>query len=290
MTFASRTGPLFPFAVTLALAGGASGCNDLLGIGEPIPAETTGTGGTGAGGTGGAGGATTSTTGGGGSATTDTGGGGAGGATTTSTPCPTTTKTLIAKEDMCIFENACGSISPGADPECNLGFGRGLFRFVVPPEVVTAFRQGAVVELSLTISRQIDCGICQYKTAGPLEARPLRNDWYEGTGAGYSGAEWCRRTAEPPGDKWQVAGASGALDVGQGEPSGTVEVDTVVPSFTIPLDPAAHESWIGNGLDGQPSLSVRVSRPVGTETVFIMAAHEGSDPSKIAQLAVTYCQ
>jgi hypothetical protein len=285
MTYASRTVRIYPLVLALALA--ASACNDLLGIGEPIPAET-GTGGAGAGGAP----STASSTGGGGSTATDTGGGGAGGSTTSTTSCTTTTKTLIATEDMCIFDGAgnCGDVSPGALPESNLGFGRGLFRFVLSTDVLTAFQRDTVVGLTLTISRAIGCGLCDNKTAGPFEARPLRNDWVEGNGTAQSGANWCRRTAVPPDEKWEVPGADGAADVLQGEPTGTAMVDTVVESFTISLDPKAHAGWIGLGLDGEQSLSVRVNRPDGTSTVFMMASHEGGDPSKIAQLAVTYCQ
>lgn len=292
MSFSSRRfarrfpGGVVP--VVVALLGAGTACNDVLGIGEPIPLSATGSGGeaatTTSGGTGGAAGGT------GGAATT--GGGGTGGSATTSTSCPTTVKTLVAKEDACLFPGSCnGSISLGNSTYANLGFGRCVLRFVVPAEVAAAFENDLVTSLDLTISREYGCGSdCNLMTPGPFEARPVRNDWIEGNGQSYGGLDYCRRTKGNPGDPWDKPGAEGALDVPPGDPSGTVTVENTDESFVIHLDPVKHKDWIGTALDGQTSLSVRVMRPEGTTTLFIMSTHEGADPSRIAQLTVTYCQ
>ncbi len=281
-----------PRFVGLSLLGfvGLAACNDILGIGDPTPANSTNSGGN----------STNSTTteGGGGAAGeggTTTGQGGVGGNTTssTSTPCDAATKVLIVKEDACLFMGACnGSIASGNSTYANLGFGRCVLRFLLPDEVAAAFENDRVTLAELTISREYNCGTdCMLKTPGPLEARPLRNDWIEGTGDPYGGVDYCRRTTGNPGDQWDKAGAEGPKDVPPGRPSGTTTVADEDTEVVIQLDPTPHKEWIGPGLDGMTSLSVRVMRPTNSATVFIMSTHEGAtNPSLVSQLAVTYCK
>lgn len=273
------------------------GCNDVLGIGEPV-AGTTGSGGssgtattttapsTGSGGT--------SSAGGGGASSTGGSGGGTGSTTSSTGPTCADPKTQIVAvtEDAAIFDSDCnGSILHGKDTFSNIGLGRGLFRFVLPAEIVQAFVADRVIDMKLTLSRAPTCGDpapCTVKKPGPFEARPLRNDWFEGTSQNYSGADWCRRLPGNPSTPWQSPGANGALDVLEGEPSGTNTITDMDTLFVMPLSPAMHKAWIGPGANGDQSLSVRIIR-TDAVAVFVAVTREANTPTTAPQLTVEYC-
>lgn len=158
--------------------------------------------------------------------------------------------------DTCIFslpDDRCpGSISDGSTRFCNVGFGMMLARFKLTPEIAEALRSGKVASMSLWLfdNRRCDaqnagesCNVVP--KAGRLTAHVLRNDWTESTTgmSTYSGADQCRRTANPPNQGWGNAQTasnksriSAPADYGESVGAGAIE-HSDVSSVSLLLEP-----------------------------------------------------
>jgi hypothetical protein len=125
----------------------------------------------------------------------------------------------------------------GGLPTCNIHIGAGVVRWNLSAAAAAALRAGTATALSMTLTRAAtsnDCGgsclnASFTTTAGGLTAAPLRSDWVEAT------VSW--NYTNKAATTWASAGAK---TVGQdrGDVAGTAPVDAVMPSITIPLDPA----------------------------------------------------
>lgn len=191
---------------------------------------------------------------------------------------------VSAEADGAIFKSACnGANSYTNGPHANVGLGRGLLRFALGSELAPVFATpGKVLELALVLQRNKTCeneGNCP-AAAGQLSAYPLVNDWVEGNGTDYSGADWCRKGASQNGAQWQTPGADGAND--HGALAGTATVDAVQESVTITLLPARFSAWVGN--DGH--LSILLVPELAT---FVFATHESNMYSP-PRLIIKYCE
>jgi hypothetical protein len=272
----------------------AAGCRSILGIDDPVPL------GAGAGGGGGGGSppaVSVSSSSRASSSSSGAGGAGAGGANEGGHggSCATQTRELSVSQDAVLVDSpgvSCnGAIEWGSSEFMNIGVvgtngtqpSRGVFRFDLPDEVATAFSDLRVRSLLLTLYRDFGPDAA---APGVLEVRPLRNDWNDGTGASYTGPDWCRRSAGSPPPQWAAAGAA-ALGTDIGDVSGTAPVDTAQPSVAIELDPDLHAPMV-DVASGAWSLSTRVTIDLGG--VFVAACREGDGVNAPpARLTVTFC-
>lgn len=186
--------------------------------------------------------------------------------------CTTSSGTYVAEADSTIIQGQCnGSISYGDSKYLNIGLGRGLFRFTLDSEAIAALLvPSKVKKMTLTLEGNPDCEAgsnCPDKVPGPVQAFPLRNDWTEGNGASYSGADWCRRGAGNGGPVWNSPGA----DADHGPAAGTSSIDKSLPNLSFDLQAS---SWDATWIDGSTS---RVSfLVVAVNSLFIAASREST--------------
>ncbi|MBI5538268.1 MAG: hypothetical protein HY898_36435 [Deltaproteobacteria bacterium] len=177
-----------------------------------------------------------------------------------------------AEADTTIIQGQCnGSISYGDSKYLNIGLGRGLFSFKLDAAAIAALlTPSKIKKMTLTLEGNADCegaGSCPDKVPGPVQAFPLRNDWTEGDGAAYSGADWCRRGAGSSGPTWNSPGADGD----HGPAAGTSNIDKSLPNLSFDLQPS---SWDATWIDGSTGrISVLV---VAVNCLFIAASHEST--------------
>lgn len=168
------------------------------------------------------------------------------------------------------------SITHGADPFMNLGVGRLLLRFPSNAIFEQALAEGRVAALSLILTRSTVDDVKNIVGAGQIAADALLDaSWFGGeqNGEGANFFHQNRRSAQDPGQPWTCAGASGlGTDVSEVE-AGRASVDTVASTVTVPLDPAAFQSFPPSH-SGQ-SLSVLV-RPLDGTVRFVAASSEAA--------------
>jgi hypothetical protein len=187
----------------------------------------------------------------------------------TGTGCPASTMAIGAVE----FDTSISDGSPtnnyGAQELSNVGSGRLLLRFALPPAPATALAEGRVDRLDLVLTRVPEDSACAGtcpSAAGQIAAYPLRNDWVEGTNDGNDpGATWERRILTE--DPWGMPGAEAA-----GEDRGTLAavatIDATQPTVLLSLDPGSFDAtWI---VDGRISVIVQAQ----DSAVFVVATRE----------------
>ena len=108
---------------------------------------------------------------------------------------------------------------------------------------------------------------------------PLRNDWDEGTGADYSGANWCRRNAG--GDPWASPGAD-QVGVDHGELAGQADINEAAIEASFKLDPTKWATW-------QTNNEISVLIVAGSGAMFVYATKE-STMFAHPRLEVTTCE
>jgi hypothetical protein len=279
----------------LAIMLGLVACNAILGIDEPEHRHDAGAGtgggtsGTGAsagtGGVGGGGGTAGSgaVAGTGGVAGTGAMGGTGGGAGT----CASSTANSAVIADSVVFppgDAGCpGANNFGGLGFANVGYGRGLLKFQLTSEQAAAIEAGKVQSMTLVLTRNVTCESdssagCPAETA-TIEAYPLVTDWDEGTQAAYTGADWCRKSVNPP-LSWKGGGADGEY----GALAGSAEVDKASATAAIPLDPMG---WQNGRLSSTYVLSVLLKAADPGRFVF---ATKESIKYSIPSLQVTICQ
>lgn len=206
--------------------------------------------------------------------------------------CALETVSLRATADTTLVRSECnGANHQGASRLTHSGIGRPLYRFALPRDVEAAFASGRVRAMELVLTRFTDAsttGPCSGRcpaTAGALTARPVRNDWDEGSDGStsfvaYGGADWCRRRAGDSGAPWGEPGAS-QMGVDVLAEAGTATVDATQPTVAIPLDPSL---WGGLTFLGS-SLSVQV---LDGDATFLAISRE-EDRNRAAELRVSLC-
>jgi hypothetical protein len=141
---------------------------------------------------------------------------------------------------------ASSDIPLGTSPVCNTHVGAGVLRWDLSAAAAAALRAGTATALSMTLTRATTSPECSSyagclnaaftSPSGGLSATPLRSDWVEAT------VTWSY--TNKPTTAWA---SPGAKSVGQdrGDIAGTAPVDAVMPSVTIPLDPAkVSPTWV----------------------------------------------
>jgi hypothetical protein len=263
-------------------------CNGILGIEELEDESDAGSSG-GSGGNAAAGGGTAGNSGGsggsvagGGSGGSVAGGGsggiaaadgsaGSGGSKPDASPC--TTYEIEASADSVIPKAACnGAISGGDNTYGNINVNsRGILRFALSADAAAAVNDGTAQSMTLTLTRsncENDPNACAgTAVTGTFQVFPLTNDWDEGTGSGYTGADWCRRLAGNPGPQWQSPGAEGAAD--RGGPVGALQIDASLSAAAFSLDVSAAANWKLWAVGGKLSVLIQA-----TDGMFVYATRE----------------
>lgn len=130
--------------------------------------------------------------------------------------CVATAKpaTVVADADTRLSADACaGANVQGAYPYAYIVDGTtdgiALFRFSLDAQQRADILAGsAVATLVLTADPKCTgCGGDLPTKAGRILAHAMRTDWDEGKGAGYDGADHCRRTSGDPGVGWGASPA-----------------------------------------------------------------------------------
>ncbi|MCZ7681633.1 MAG: hypothetical protein M5U28_23690 [Sandaracinaceae bacterium] len=187
---------------------------------------------------------------------------------------PTLADTQIPPRS-CSVTTCDGSINYGGSRHLNIGQSRVLLRYQLPPELPA----GDIATLLLTASvriRRLRSDICtSCDNDGDVEARPMRNDWVEGSETAYSGADWCRRTGVSGSTcgRWGIAGA-GDVPVDVAGTRLPVAVPRTLDEVFLPLRPEDLAAYAQD--DGQVSIQLR-ARSGGVEgtAVFLVASTEG---------------
>jgi hypothetical protein len=207
--------------------------------------------------------------------------------------CAVETVSLRAAADTTLVRSECnGANHQGASRLTHSGIGRPLYRFALPMNVESAFIAGRVRAMELVLTRFTDAsltGPCSGScpaTAGALVARPVRNDWDEGSDGStsfvpYGGADWCRRRAGSSGAPWGEPGAS-QMSADVLATAGRAMVDATQPTVAIPLDPSL---WGGLMFLGS-TLSVQVFEGGAT----FLAISREEDRTRAAELRVSLCR
>jgi hypothetical protein len=201
--------------------------------------------------------------------------------------CNPVSYSFVAAADSVIVNGQCsGSINNGGAPYGNIGVGRAILRFRLDDPVAQAFFvAGKVKSMILTLARNASCegdpnACAGTANTGVFQAFPLRDDWDEGTSAGYSGADWCRRVVHPATALWNQPGASGD----HGNAAGSATVEWQVNTALIPLDAG---QWDATWLNLNTSqLSVLVIAASGT---FVYATRESAQYTHPA-LNIVICE
>ncbi len=215
-------------------------------------------------------------------------------------PCPgaVSAVTLSTLADTQISPRSCslttcdGSINYGASRHLNIGQSRVLLRYQLPPALPAGDIATRLLTASVRIRRLRSDAICtSCDNDGDVEARPMRNDWVEGTDTTYTGADWCRRTAVSSGvcGRWGIAGA-GAFPEDVAGTSLPVAVPERLDDVRLAIRPEDLAAYAQD--DGQVSIQLR-ARIGGVEgtAVFLVASTEGEEAALgIAPvLELTFC-
>lgn len=204
---------------------------------------------------------------------------------------PTLADTQISPRS-CSLTTCDGSINYGGSSHLNIGQSRVLLRYQLPPDLPAGDIATRLLTASVRLRRlraSSICGSCD--NDGDVEARPMRNDWVEGTETGYTGAEWCRRTAVSSGvcGRWGIAGAG---DV-PGDVAGAslpVAVPRTLDDVRIPVRPEDLADYAAAGGQVSIQLRARIGDVEGT-AVFLVASTEGEESAlgTAPVLELSYC-
>lgn len=201
-----------------------------------------------------------------------------------------------ASADTALFSGVCstacgGSNDGGALELLNIGFGRVILRFLLPADLSVTDIGERLVDARVLLTRVRDhsaCTGCAFD--GTLEARPMRNQWTEGTGAGYTGADWCRRDTDTPCNRWSIPGAD---QVGVDVASTYMDVFVSADRDTAEL-PLRVNDIAAFAEDRDLSVQLRGARSGAgdpMQVVFVTSSIEGKAAfgGVPARLALTYC-
>jgi hypothetical protein len=149
---------------------------------------------------------------------------------------------------------------------------RGILRFALSTDAAAAVNDGTAQSMTLTLTRSVNCennptACGGTAVTGTFQAFPLTNDWDEGTGSGYTGADWCRRLAGTSGAQWQSPGAEGAAD--RGGPVGALQIDAALGAAAFSLDVSAAANWKLWAVGGKLSVLIQA-----TDGMFVYATRE----------------
>lgn len=208
---------------------------------------------------------------------------------------------LTPDYDTCLDKDQCaGSISYGDGKFCYIANDRKLImRFNVGGEAESV-AGGRVVkaQLVLTDNRTAD-GDPGYTAnpllsqAGTIRVHVMRNDWDEGNGSAYSGADSCRRTHGNPSHGWGPAdaGASDASTISrpvdfEADPVSTTTIGDAISAQTFELDATRLGSGFTRFRNGGGELSLLVANDA--PAAFIVGTRE-TKKSKQPLLLLDVC-
>jgi len=186
---------------------------------------------------------------------------------------------------MCSGANAYGNFKFG---NLSAKYGRAILRFDLSAAQAKLLQGGNVQSLRLTLQRSPDCDgdpACASidPVTGTFSAYPLTNNWVEGDGSTYNGADWCRSGSGNPGPTWQGKGAEGADD--RGGLAGTLPVQASSNTAEFTLDPLM---WKDPKWTSGNQLSVIIQTDDGG---FLFVTQESTaHPTSGPKLAIGVCQ